>query len=344
MKKSACLLLCLFLLDGCARSLPMGRNKDLPSLTPAGNTPMDITLGPKGREALIGEFVMAPEGMGVDLSSVIPDAAGLASGAVWCAEPVAWVDGGLIVNVGMTWWPPGAEPNAPSRSITEGLMRCLGYLDVKPWARAVVTLRPASLPRVEYGGALPLMQAGTDTLAAAIEQAFLFGISAPLQARGLALGAGTQDGVQDVAERGLKKRVEAHIKHEGTGWMVSNRITYSPAQDADVLQVLASRTQSTTVEGISYLMATGNVTSLLPTTLPRGALRIRTGFGTTTVTLTAKVRAEKSEGLSCVLRTLSPPIVAPGQEAPKYPGVDLEAAQKCPLSEEDQAGPNRKLK
>jgi hypothetical protein len=309
---------------------------------------LDVVLGSQGRQALLGELRLAPETLGVDVTRFMGDNPGIHSGVVWCAEPLEWLGDTLVVSAGLTWWPPGKEPKQPTRSITEALMRCLGFLDARPWARATIYVRPASLPRVDLANQRPLMQEGTETLMAALEQAFAFGLSAPFQARGLSLNTGTQDGAVAEADRGVERKGRASISHDGRGWTVANQLVYAANESASSipLPLMGGRKASTVVEGVSYLLAKGSLGALMPSSVERAALRVKTGLGRSMFTMTARVRADASPGLSCVLRALSPPRyeVTPspvdGGVAPEaYPGVDLQAAQKCQLSDADESGP-----
>ncbi len=370
----------LVLAAGCSRKIPTpGVNSDLPPLhvVDASETLPGVVLGPQGREAMIGEFRITPETMGVDLSQFMGANAGLSSGVVFCAEPLEYLDDGtLVVQVGMTWWPPGVEPKLPSRSITEGLMRCLGYLEGKAWAKGTVYLRPAGLPRVDATVA-NIQQEGSETLVEALRHAFLFGIEAIFQARGLSWQAGTQDGLVVEAAQGVRRTVEAHVRTKGGSWEHSNKVIYSAAEDASSLQVMGGIQATTMVEGISYVLGKGEVGRLLPTAITRAGFRLATGVGRSMVTMSAAMRAQASPGLSCVLRTLSAPVpqalsggplsaltggsnpqgaadggvaaapvtaVDAGPGPVVVPGVDLEAAQKCVLSEEEQSGPRRTFK
>lgn len=357
----------LLLLAACSRYVPgPAARPDLPALTPDINAPehLQVTLGPQGRLAMIGEYKLAPEGLGLDLGKIMGDNASLVSGALWCVEPSSWLGDALVLTVGVTWWPPGVEPKIPSRSITEGLMRCLGYLgqDAGPWNRATVYLRPGSIPQVIPFAKTPVLQEGTDTLVAAFEEAFLFGIAAPFQIRGLAWKVGTQDGSLEDSARGVHRAVEAHVKHQGSQWTASNRITYSAAPDADTLN-MGGASIRTNIQGVSYILAQGVDQLLVPTEISRAVFRVKAGVGKTTVTMTTQARAKYSPGLSCVLRTLYPPALAPMMQPPQpvtdggvpadadggapepkiYPGVNLEEAQKCVLTDEDQQGVKRTI-
>lgn len=342
-----CVVACLAT-TACTRSVPkrQGGDVELPAFT-GRNTgeQLDIVLGPQGRQALIGEFKLTPETMGIDVGTVT-GGANITSGAVWCIEPEEWVSDTLILRVGITWWPPGNEPQNASRSITEGLMRCLGYLEAKPWTRGTVYIRPASLPRVDVDGRRPLLQEGTETLGAALEHAFQFGLAAPFMVRGLALNAGTQDGSLFDEERGVRRKGEAHVKTEGNTWNASTRISYSPSEDATSFNLIPGQKAKTVVDGVAYVLGAGKMGALVPDNVSRAALRIQAGLSRGMVTMTSQMKARYSPGLSCVLRALSQPttVTTEGGASQQYPGVDLEAAQKCELSEEDQLGPKRTIR
>jgi hypothetical protein len=343
---------------GCARAVPTATPKaDLPPLraTP-GLERLDVRLGPQGREAMVGEYRISPESMGLDIGSLLKNTPALSGNAVWCVEPQGFLGEVLVLSVGMSWWPPGTEPGNPSRSITEALMRCLGFLEGQPWGRAVVYLKPGSLPGVQTMARPMALQEGTDTLMGLLEGAFLFGVTAPFQARGMAYLAPTQDAMLEDQDRGVKRQGEAHVKRDGRSWSASNRLVYSATEDAAGIKVMG-KTAATVVEGVSYVMGSGEVGKLMPTVMPRAVLRVKGGIGRSVVTMTAMASARYSPGLSCVLRTLSPPqAAAPPPPNPDggppadgdggpvvYPGVDLEAAQRCVLTEEDHTGPPRKF-
>jgi hypothetical protein len=360
----------------CLRTVPtpMAAVQELPlvAFEPGLGELDTIPLGPEGRFAMVGEFSISPETMGVDIGALMgEDATSLQSGTVWCVEPVTRIGDSLVLSVGMTWWPPGAEPNYPSRSITEGLQRCLGFLESKAWSRATVYLAAGRVPRVEPATTRPPIQEGTQTLEVALEQAFLFGVAAPFQARGLALGTATQDGQWVDEDRGMQRKAEAHITRDGNMWNVSNRITYTATKAAGKFSLLGATTVDTVLDGTSYVMAHGMVNELVPREVTRAALRLRAGLQREFISMTARTRATYSPGLSCVLRTLSPPgarmfygeMSRPGtgddsEEAEalarsidggvvvekKFAGVDLEAAQRCTLSDEDQEGPRRSMR
>jgi hypothetical protein len=347
----------LTLVMGCSRSIPTQKSADLPPLVVQNpsETFKNIKLGPAGREALIGEFKLSPEALGVDLSTITGDNSGLSSGVVFCAEPRDLLDDGtLVVSAGMTWWPPGAEPKSPTRSITEGLMRCLGFLEAKPWVAATVYLKPASLPRIEATMGNAINQEGTETLAEALRHGFLFGLEAVFQARGLSMSAGTQDGMVVDDDKGVRRAVEAHVHQRGTVWEHSNKILYSAGEHAAQMNLVGGTKAGTVVEGVSYVLAKGDLGALLPSAISRAGLRLRSGLGRSMITMSASMHVEKSDGLTCVLRALSPPVPVvpppgpdggPGEVDPKVvPGVDLVAAEKCALSAADVSGPVRTLK
>ncbi|MBI5494981.1 MAG: hypothetical protein HY904_08120 [Deltaproteobacteria bacterium] len=336
---------------GCARRIPeQGVNANLPPLAaqPTGESLAGVVLGPAGREAMLGEFKLVPEAMGLTITG-LTSGAQLGSAVVFCTEPRGWLeDGTLVVDAGMTWWPPGVEPKYPTRSITEGLMRCLGYLgERKPWARAVVYLRPSALPRVE-AQLVDIQAEGTDTVVEALQHAFLFGIEAIFQSRGLTLSAGTQDGLVVDEQRGLRRDVEAHSRHTGRTWSHSNKVIYSAGAAATGISVFTGHKANTVVEGVSYVVGHGEFGQLLPVAVTRAAFRLKTGVARSMVTLNAQMRAWRSPGLSCVLRALSPPVQPSTDGGPadatQVPGVDLEAAQKCVLTDDDQSGPALKIK
>jgi len=347
MRRLGWLVLAALCLD-CARGVPnrQGKDSDLPAFT-ARNTAqeMNVVLGPQGRQVLMGEFKLSPETMGFDVGA-ITRGANMVSGAVWCVEPEEWVADTLVVRVGISWWPPGAEPQNASRSITEALMRCLGYLDARPWTRGTVYLRPASLPRVDVDGRKPALQEGTESLGAALEHAFAFGLAAPFMVRGLALNAGTQDGSLMEEERGVLRKGEGHVRVEGKTWNASTRLDYSPAAGAASFSIIPGQKAATVVKGVSYVLGEGDLSEVVPRTISRAALRIEAGLSRGMITMTSQVKARHSPGLSCVIRTLS----APRAQNPdagvqdQYPGVDLDAAQKCVLTAEDQTGPERTIK
>lgn len=373
-------LLCLWAVvgAGCLKAVPTpmtGPSNLGPVQAPGALEELKhITLGPQGRFAMLGEFFISPEAMGVDIGSILgEETSGLQGGTVWCVEPISWVGESLVLAVGMTWWPPRSAPNGATPDIATGLMRCLGLVAQKPWSRATVYLAPGAVPRVESAGQRPPLIDGIQTLEAALEQAFLFGVAAPFHARGLALGAtGAQDGFFEDEERGLRRRAEAHILVDDTLWKVSHRMTYSATEQAGKFSLMGAGSVATVLDGASYVVGEGVVGELVPRKLVRAALRVRTGLQTRFLSMTARARAEYSPGLSCVLRTLSKPetrgmyygeMSTPGtgddsDEAlalansvdggvvveRKYPGVDLESALKCTLSDEDQEGPRRIMK
>ena len=357
---------------GCLKTVPapMAEPAELAPLT--ANNPADnlrnVTLGPQGRFVMLGEFSLRPETVGLDLTTVLSGATSISSGAIWCVEPVSFVGDSLVLSVGMTWWPPMVEPNWPTRSITEGLMRCLGFLEAKAWNRATVYLSPASVPRVEPTQTRPPVTQGTQTLEAALEQAFLFGVAAPFHARGLALQAGTQDGLYVDEDRGVRRRAEAHVVHADDTWQSANRIFYSVAENTARLDIVGLTSVGTVIDGASYVVGSGILGELMPREITRAAMRVRAGLSQAFISMTARARARASPGLTCVARTLSRPgprffageMGQPGQgdesEAAAnlaqsidggvivtrhYPGVDLDAALKCELDDEESSGPIR---